>query len=659
MSSIEITEQEFELWDSEAQKVVKVTAKKSGSEWKALCPFHDDHDPSLSINAEKRVWYCYPCEKGGALYNKRREVATYDHYDENGNLPYQIVRYEHPKGFSYRTKDKNGNWVYNAKDIKKILYRLPELIKAPKDKPVLFVEGGKDVDNVRDLGFEATTYFLVKGIWPDEYKEYFKDRIVVLCPDNDETGRNYSINIGKSLSEVVRQLKWLELPGLGDKEDISDWIERGGTAEELQKLIDAAPDFSEVLAEYNKPVEPDIKIEKPVFEKNKFEVDIPEDDIIKLYFDYASPTIDSPDIYQEVCAIMLISTLLARRVYFVLGTHKVYTNIWAAIFAPSTTYRKSTSISIAKNIIRTWFKDYLIPEEFSQEALMQYFTKNGSKGILIWSEFGAFLASCQKQYMSGIKEFLSDIYDCPDYKKRILKESTYTVEEPYINILTATTLDWFLRSIEASDIMGGFLARFIYIVATKKDKKKLIPFPERPDDEKLNRFLKYLTELGPLEGEAIFDDESKKIYEEWITSHEKAIDKESFTQTIAGFFGRLGTTCLKLAVIFQISEELKIHVKANAMKRAVNFAEQLKENIYLLLSDKIGFSREEREKKKILELVQERGIIDRSMLLRYSGMKSKTLDEYLNTLMEEGRIEKIETRISYRNRTKTEYKFIN
>ncbi len=658
MNSIDITEQEFELWDSKAQKIVKVKAKRAGSEWRAICPFHDDHNPSLCINEEKGVWYCHGCGKKGVLYKKRRIVETYDHYDEDGNFLYQIARYE-PKGFTYRVKGTDGKWIYGAKGIKKVLYRLPELLKADKDKPIIFVEGGKDVDNVRARGFESTTYFLVKGEWPDEYKRYFEGRIVVLCPDNDETGRNYSFNIGKSLIEVTKELKWLELPDLGDKEDISDWIERGGTAEKLQKLIDEAPNFSEVLAEYNKPIVPETIIEKPIFEKNKFEVDIPEDDIIKLYFDYASPTIDSPDIYQEVCAIMLISTLLARRVYFVLGTHKVYTNIWAAIFAPSTTYRKSTSISIAKNIIRTWFKEYLIPEEFSQEALMQYFTKTGSKGILIWSEFGAFLASCQKQYMSGIKEFLSDIYDCPDYKKRILKESTYTVEEPYINILTATTLDWFLRSIEASDIMGGFLARFIYIVATKKDKKKLIPFPERPDDKKLNRFLKYLTELGPLEGEAIFDDESKKIYEEWITSHEKAIDKESFSQTIAGFFGRLGTTCLKLAVIFQISGEQKIHVKANAMKRAVNFVEQLKENIYKLLSDKIGFSKEEREKKKILELVQEKGTIDRSALLRNSGMKSKTLDEYLSTLIEEERIVKIEKKIDYRNRRRTEYKFIN
>ncbi len=40
---------------------------------------------------------------------------------------------------------------------------------------------------------------------------------------------------------------------------------------------------------------------------------------------------------------------------------------------------------------------------------MEYFTINGAQGILAWSEFGAFLDSCQKQYMSGIKEFLSVI----------------------------------------------------------------------------------------------------------------------------------------------------------------------------------------------------------------------------------------------------------
>ncbi|TET10383.1 MAG: hypothetical protein E3J83_00550 [Candidatus Atribacteria bacterium] len=272
MDSINITEQEFDLWDSEEQKVVKVKAKRAGSEWKAICPFHDDNNPSLYINEEKRVYFCHGCGKKGILYNKQRIVTTYDHNDENGKLLYQIVRYEHPKGFTHRVKGPDGKWKYSAKGIKKILYKLLELINADKNKPVLFVEGGKDVDNVRALGFESTTYFLVKGQWPEEFNKYFVDRIVILCPDNDDTGRQYSINIGKSLIKVAKDVRWLELPGLKDKEDVSDWIKKGGTAEELKKLASDAPNFSDVVGsifkdDNYKVSKRDSKLTKPIDKK--------------------------------------------------------------------------------------------------------------------------------------------------------------------------------------------------------------------------------------------------------------------------------------------------------------------------------------------------------------------------------------------------------
>jgi len=654
----EFIEQEFDLWDAKEKKVIKVTAEKVGNGYKAICPKHDDHNPSLSIDEEKCLYNCFACGFSGRLYKKRKIVATYDHVDEEGKFLYQIVRYD-PKGFAYRIKDENGNWKYGTEGIKKILYKLPELINADTDKPVLFVEGGKDVDNAIKNGFIATTYFLVKGEWPQEYNKYFADRNVILIPDNDDTGKQYSFNIGKGINGIAKQVKWLELPGLVAKEDISDWFEKGGSAEELNKLIEDAPDFSKILEEASNPQEPVEILGQPVFEKNKFEIKKTKGDLIDLYLDYVNGTIDSPDIYHVTSAILLISTLLERRVHFLFGTQKIYANIWAVIVAPSTTFRKSSSVNIAKNIIRTWYEKYLFPEEFSQEALMDFFQKNEAKGIFFWSEFGAFLGASKKQYMIGIKEFLSDLYDCPDFKKRILRTGSFEIKEPYINIYTATTMEWFLRSIEESDIMGGFLARFIYIVATMEDKKPLIAFPVPADTEKLNRFLHLFDIVKMIEGEATFDKESHDIYEKWLIPHEKAIDRLNFKQTISGFFGRLGTTCLKLSLIFQVSEDRSIIIKANAMKRSINFVEQLKENVYRLVTDKIGFSKEEREKKRILELIRERGTIDRSMLLMYSGMKSKTLDEYLNTLIEEGRIEKIEKVILYRNRKKTEYKFIN
>lgn len=32
-----------------------------------LCPFHDDHSPSLSVNAEANYWHCFACGVGGSV----------------------------------------------------------------------------------------------------------------------------------------------------------------------------------------------------------------------------------------------------------------------------------------------------------------------------------------------------------------------------------------------------------------------------------------------------------------------------------------------------------------------------------------------------------------------------------------------------------------
>ena len=45
-----------------------VELKRSGKNWKGLCPFHDDHDPSLVITPHKHLWNCLGCDAGGDAY---------------------------------------------------------------------------------------------------------------------------------------------------------------------------------------------------------------------------------------------------------------------------------------------------------------------------------------------------------------------------------------------------------------------------------------------------------------------------------------------------------------------------------------------------------------------------------------------------------------
>lgn len=41
---------------------------KKGKSFTAVCPFHDDHDPSLSISEDKQIYKCFVCNNGGNVF---------------------------------------------------------------------------------------------------------------------------------------------------------------------------------------------------------------------------------------------------------------------------------------------------------------------------------------------------------------------------------------------------------------------------------------------------------------------------------------------------------------------------------------------------------------------------------------------------------------
>lgn len=38
---------------------------RKGRRWIAICPLHDDKRPSLSVDADRGLWHCFPCGEGG------------------------------------------------------------------------------------------------------------------------------------------------------------------------------------------------------------------------------------------------------------------------------------------------------------------------------------------------------------------------------------------------------------------------------------------------------------------------------------------------------------------------------------------------------------------------------------------------------------------
>lgn len=46
---------------------------KKGKNYVAVCPFHDDHDPSMSISQDKQIFKCFVCGAGGNVFNFVRD----------------------------------------------------------------------------------------------------------------------------------------------------------------------------------------------------------------------------------------------------------------------------------------------------------------------------------------------------------------------------------------------------------------------------------------------------------------------------------------------------------------------------------------------------------------------------------------------------------
>ncbi len=189
---------------------------------------------SVTTLTERRRWFT-------GLPGKLAVVATYNYADEDGGLIFRVERLE-PKGFRQSRPDGRGGWVYNLEGVRRVPYRARELVRAlANGSTIVIVEGEKDADRVAELGLAATTFAGGASGWREDYGEWFIDANVVVIPDNDAPGAKYAATIALSLAGMARSVRILELPNLPRKGDVSDWLDAGGRAAELKRLIAESP----------------------------------------------------------------------------------------------------------------------------------------------------------------------------------------------------------------------------------------------------------------------------------------------------------------------------------------------------------------------------------------------------------------------------------
>lgn len=184
----------------------------------------------------------------GSVAPSRHIVATYDYHAPDGELLYQNVRYE-PKTFRVRRPDGQGGWLWSLGEVRRVVYRLPELAEQSR---VYLVEGEKDADRLWSLGLPGTTGAAGAESWRAEYAEQIAQAgagEVVIIPDNDEPGQKYARMAAESLKRQGLRVVVVRLPGLPPVkakhgEDVSDWLSAGHAADELRQVVQVAVEAS-------------------------------------------------------------------------------------------------------------------------------------------------------------------------------------------------------------------------------------------------------------------------------------------------------------------------------------------------------------------------------------------------------------------------------
>ena len=112
---------------------------KKGRNYFGLCPFHDDHSPSLSVSQEKQIYKCFVCGESGNVFNF---VMNYEHisFPEAVNTLAKTIGMD--MGITIKKENTSYTKYYDIMDIANKYYQ-NNLFSKEGEKARIYLENRK------------------------------------------------------------------------------------------------------------------------------------------------------------------------------------------------------------------------------------------------------------------------------------------------------------------------------------------------------------------------------------------------------------------------------------------------------------------------------------------------------------------------------------
>lgn len=377
---------------------------------------------------------------------------------------------------------------------------------------------------------------------------------------------------------------------------------------------------------------------------------IPEGGYIREYVEFGWETTMSPPEFHLAAGLAQMAVLMGNRVLIEGPGGRLYpTHAWFVLVGDAGASRKTSGMTLATDLLSQVLSEpAALPADATREALWAALMEQPT-GYIMWSEFAGFLAKTQREYMGGIKEDLCDFWDSPPVVRRKLMKDEYVVTRPSVSILAGGVSDRLVELVKEQDLFGGFFSRFMFV-------EQVTPVPYRglvwhgKQRERLTDHLRFLANhhgipRGHFPCRTVgLDDEERLFWEDY----DKALwdDPAAKDPLMSGFLARSGVQVLKLAFCYALGRG-SLQPEVEDLHHAMALVDITRQNAQSFIADaRANATQEGRDLRKIRAAMRvlshgnEEGWVDQSELLRRTRMRSRNLNEYLETMHESGELQR-------------------
>ena len=310
------------------------------------------------------------------------------------------------------------------------------------------------------------------------------------------------------------------------------------------------------------------------------------DNWLKAYVEHTSSS-EAPDIFHFWTGVVTLGGALRRRVWIEQNIFQWVPNFYVIFVAPPGIATKSTSISLGMRLLRQVDGIHFGPESMTWQALgealkdaMEYFeytdpdsglklTHQMSCLTIPISELGTFLRTDDTQLVS----FLTRMWDGQrePYSHKTKASGNIEVENPWLNVIGATTPSW-MRSNFSENLVGeGLTSRVVFVYA--EEKRHLVAYPSRmvrgPDYAKREKeLIEDLREIALLSGPYLLTSKAEKWGEQWYQKHYRERAPHLSSDRFSGYVARKQTHLHKLAMVLAAAKRDKLIVEEDDLVEA-------------------------------------------------------------------------------------------